>query len=113
MPTMSEDSRYEWSEDEFGFGQNVPDASSTHTVMNSAAVPVLESDHHAPRVKQTCRACGILSKLKMQIKQTKLTTFMTGGAVIAPALTGDPWEVNSGAFAVVGCDFMMPHGTTA
>ena len=45
---MSEDSRYEWSEDEFGFGQNVPDASSTHTVMNSAAVPVLEGDHHAP-----------------------------------------------------------------
>ena len=48
MPTMSEDSRYEWSEDEFGFGQKVPDASSTHTVMNSAAVPVLEGDHPAP-----------------------------------------------------------------
>lgn len=45
--------------------------------------------------------------------QMKLTTFMTGGAVIAPALTGDAWEVNSGAFAVVECDFKMPHGTTA
>ena len=42
LPTMaaSEDSGYDWSEDELGFRQDVPDASSAHTVMNSIAAPV-------------------------------------------------------------------------